>query len=46
MTKDFKKEKDCLEQHKDTINAKKRDNDQLMKEVEAARKDFAETLQA
>ena len=46
QTEDLKKEKDCLKQHRDAINAKKKDNDQLMKDVDVARKYCAETLKA
>ena len=45
QTDDLKREQDRLNQHKDAINVKKNENDQLRKEADAARRDFAETLQ-
>ena len=40
---DLKREKDRLNQHKNVISAKTKENDQLRKDVDNARKDFAKT---
>ena len=45
QTDDLKKEKDRLNQHKYNIDVKKRENDWLRKDANAAKREFAETLQ-
>ena len=45
QTDDLKKEKDCLNQHKYAFDIKKSKNDQLRKDADAAKREFAETLQ-
>ena len=45
QTEELKKEKECLKLYKDAVNTQKSDNDKLMKEIEAAKKDFTKVLQ-